>query len=995
MFDCDSPRAVPRCFRVLLRTSTITLASAAAIVALCAPALASTYTWTGTTGNGNWGTVLGGTITNWTPNSIPPSTADVSFTSITGVPNVNLQIARTVNSVTLGSLQNYDLTGGSLTITSGTVTINSTVSPTTQTLDTPITLGATGQFSISSPATLAVTQPITDGSNPYGLNVGGTGTLSLQSTGNSVFTLTSSGGGLIDVNGGSINVRDTDGSQYDTSLASSITFHNGGKFTSVVGSNFQINGGASNTLTVDGATSSLTGLNLLTIGNSGTPGSLHVSNGASISNVSALTVAGLDTGGLVCVATIDSGATISTGSGSLGAVANSLGTVTVTGANSLWHVNNTMSIGGFNDGQFGGTGTLIVSNGGQVQTDGDTKFYTATSSLTIDKATYNTSILETASGVTPTIKVTDPSPSGTHALTLNNTNLSSTPNFAGTIIDSPDGPGSVIKTGGATQALSGHNTYTNGTFVNGGTLQLGIEDALASTGPVTLSGGTLDIGTHTEHVGSVTLTSGTISGSTGATLIGSNMTLSAGSISVPFSTTGAITKATSGTVTDTAPISATTLTVNAGTLDAQGGIQALIVLHGSAQLKARGTISGGSSTVSTSTVTLTGNTTFSGATSLSGTLEVGSQTASFATGNVPQIGTATIAGGLISSPDGYQLSTGISGYGTVSSAITSSNTSGQSISASGGTLSIGTFAAADSLSAYTGSLAANALALNLFSSGFTTLGSSATLTGGSINSINGVRVKSGKSLSGYGAITGPLDNQGTVAGGSGSNFLHLTDAVTGIGAFQQNISFESSYSPGDGIASVSFSGNTVFAPTSLLKVELSGTGLSHDHITDTGSLTLGGTLNVSLLGGFIPGAGQSFDLLDFDPANTTGTFATLQLPALTAGLYWNTTRLYTDGVLSIGLQGDYDGNGVVDAADYVVYRHTLGQIGTALAADGNANGVIDPGDFDFWRAHFAHTNGISSSLGGTAAPEPATLLMLVIVSIAGWVRRSDRSHHRN
>ena len=70
-------------------------------------------------------------------------------------------------------------------------------------------------------------------------------------------------------------------------------FRNGGKFTSVVGSNFQINGGASNTLTVDGATSSLTGLNLLTIGNSGTAGSLHISNGGSISNVSALTVGGL------------------------------------------------------------------------------------------------------------------------------------------------------------------------------------------------------------------------------------------------------------------------------------------------------------------------------------------------------------------------------------------------------------------------------------------------------------------------------------------------------------------------------------------------------------------------------------------------------------------------------------------------------------------------------------------------------------------------------
>ena len=238
--------------------------------------LAATYLWTGATGNGNWDAVISSIITNWSPNSVPPSTADVSFTQITGVPNVSLVTARTVNSVTMGSLQNYKLTGGSLTITSGAVTVNAPgATATTQTLDTPVTLGAANstfnQFSISSPATLAVTQPITDGSNTSGLNVTGSGTLSLQSTGNSLFRLTSDGGGLIDVNGGSINIRDTDGSLYDTSLKSSITFRNGGKFTSIVGSNFNIDGGSSNTLTVDGATSSLSGLNLLTVGDSAPP----------------------------------------------------------------------------------------------------------------------------------------------------------------------------------------------------------------------------------------------------------------------------------------------------------------------------------------------------------------------------------------------------------------------------------------------------------------------------------------------------------------------------------------------------------------------------------------------------------------------------------------------------------------------------------------------------------------------------------------------------
>ena len=45
---------------------------------------------------------------------------------------------------------------------------------------------------------------------------------------------------------------------------------------------------------------------------------------------------------------------------------------------------------------------------------------------------------------------------------------------------------------------------------------------------------------------------------------------------------------------------------------------------------------------------------------------------------------------------------------------------------------------------------------------------------------------------------------------------------------------------------------------------------------------------------------------------------------------------------------DYNHNGVVDGADYVVWRNTLGQMGPGLAADGNHNNEIDHGDYDLW-----------------------------------------------
>ena len=50
------------------------------------------------------------------------------------------------------------------------------------------------------------------------------------------------------------------------------------------------------------------------------------------------------------------------------------------------------------------------------------------------------------------------------------------------------------------------------------------------------------------------------------------------------------------------------------------------------------------------------------------------------------------------------------------------------------------------------------------------------------------------------------------------------------------------------------------------------------------------------------------------------------------------------------LSGDYNGNGVVDAADYVVWRNRLGS--NDPVADGDASGVVDAADFDVWKIEF-------------------------------------------
>src|SRR6185369_6804948 len=73
------------------------------------------------------------------------------------------------------------------------------------------------------------------------------------------------------------------------------------------------------------------------------------------------------------------------------------------------------------------------------------------------------------------------------------------------------------------------------------------------------------------------------------------------------------------------------------------------------------------------------------------------------------------------------------------------------------------------------------------------------------------------------------------------------------------------------------------------------------------------------------------------------------------------------------LPGDYNGNGAVDAADYVMWRKTLGSsVPNYTGADGSGNGVIDQGDQAVWRAHFGETISAVGARRLVAAANTAT-----------------------
>lgn len=80
--------------------------------------------------------------------------------------------------------------------------------------------------------------------------------------------------------------------------------------------------------------------------------------------------------------------------------------------------------------------------------------------------------------------------------------------------------------------------------------------------------------------------------------------------------------------------------------------------------------------------------------------------------------------------------------------------------------------------------------------------------------------------------------------------------------------------------------------------------------------------------------------------------------------------------------GDYNADGMVDAADYTVWRDTLNEtVPSGTAADGDENGVVDEADYLVWRTNFGSSAGLQlfasageiDSLAGSSALSEAAV----------------------
>jgi hypothetical protein len=132
----------------------------------------------------------------------------------------------------------------------------------------------------------------------------------------------------------------------------------------------------------------------------------------------------------------------------------------------------------------------------------------------------------------------------------------------------------------------------------------------------------------------------------------------------------------------------------------------------------------------------------------------------------------------------------------------------------------------------------------------------------------------------------------------------------------------------------------------------------------------------------VSGATEAFEMFQSSLA-IPDAIRSFDLTFITAGAVSAMGLLHIDDISlalgkAISLPGDYNADGIVDAADYTVWRDTFGSTGVELPADGNGDGSVTQLDYEIWKSHFGDTSiGFDSGRDSTApVPEPRSCLML-------------------
>lgn len=275
------------------------------------------------------------------------------------------------------------------------------------------------------------------------------------------------------------------------------------------------------------------------------------------------------------------------------------------------------------------------------------------------------------------------------------------------------------------------------------------------------------------------------------------------------------------------------------------------------------------------------------------------------------------------------------------------------------------------------------------------LGTLTTLGGalgdpGFINAGKGITLGFGRNLTGHGTVNTPDDpftpliNNGSILGDSPTESITLAGYVKGVGTLD-HVTITGTDAPGFSPATV-YRGNVNYAGT--LEAELGGTADGEsDRLVHSGVAQLGGVLDVSLINGYTPTLGDTFELITA-AGGVNGAFSDINTPALT-GLSFDVVYTPLSVLLEIvaaGLVGDYNDNGQVEQGDLNLVLNNWGQ-----PAPFTPNGA----PFVTATVDQEELNRVLTNWGATAAPsfagfdipEPAAGIGLVALGVLGRATR--------
>jgi hypothetical protein len=199
-------------------------------------------------------------------------------------------------------------------------------------------------------------------------------------------------------------------------------------------------------------------------------------------------------------------------------------------------------------------------------------------------------------------------------------------------------------------------------------------------------------------------------------------------------------------------------------------------------------------------------------------------------------------------------------------------------------------------------------------------------------------------------LAGTLTGQGTIETGSGPIPGQVENRAGTV-------------APGNGVGELEIIGRFSNGPAGIVAMQLGGdVAGQYDLVTVDGPITLAGTLSVSLVNSFLPSAGDAFTLMTYTDG-LVGAFETLNLPV---GHNWGIDYSNDAVVLNVHHAGDFNVDGVVDAADYVWWRKT----------GGSAQQYQD------WVQTFGQSLGGGSGTGAAGVPEPGSAVV-ALVAICG------------